>query len=162
MIQRIQTVYLIVVASLCMACFFCPVIGYYNGTAVIGEFNNWHFSVADSAKADLQSFAPCAMGGLLVVVFLLTIMTIFLYHYRMRQLRLVIFSTILLVGYLILLALLTTKFYFELRPEDEFSLDNVGIRPVAIFPVICIILNCLAIHGIRKDEKLVRSLDRLR
>ena len=33
---------------------------------------------------------------------------------------------------------------------------------VAVFPVLSIILNCLAIQGIRKDEALVRSLDRIR
>jgi hypothetical protein len=33
---------------------------------------------------------------------------------------------------------------------------------MAIFPVISIILNIMAIHNIRKDERLVRSLDRIR
>lgn len=161
MIQRIQTVYLIVVAMLCLAGFFCPVISYYNGSAIIGGFDNWYYFVTDASQS-VGSLAPLALGCLLVVVFLLTIMTIFLFHFRMRQLRITIFSTILLFGYIILLSLLTTKFYFELRPEEEFCFDNIGIRAAAIFPVVSIILNFLAIHGIRKDEQLVRSLDRLR
>ena len=166
MIQRIQTVYLIIVAMLCLAGFFCPLASFYSGTQEIAEFNNWHFSVADESCAYLQTYAPVALGALLVLVMMITIMTIFLFHFRMRQLRLVIFSNILLLGYVGLMALLTSNFTLELSTELENVVPDAAldfrIRAAAIFPVISFILNCLAIHAIRKDEKLVRSLDRLR
>ena len=80
----------------------------------------------------------------------------------MRQLRLTIVSTILLVGYVATYALFA-YFYRENLALIQPNMDVVfNVRITGIFPVISIILNALAIHGIRKDEALVRSLDRLR
>jgi hypothetical protein len=45
----------------------------------------------------------------------------------------------------------------DAKADVEFQLCAM-----AIFPVISIILNIMAIHNIRKDERLVRSLDRIR
>ena len=90
---------------------------------------------------------------------------------RMRQLRLTIFSTILLVGYVITYAVfayfydLNLNLYASTAYEKGIeiaALPTFHLKFVAVFPVLSIILNCLAIQGIRKDEALVRSLDRIR
>ena len=50
----------------------------------------------------------------------------------------------------------------EAGTEAANLLPTFHVKFVAVFPVLSIILNCLAIQGIRKDEALVRSLDRIR
>ena len=86
-----------------------------------------------------------------------------LFRKRMRQLRLTIFSTILLVGYVIIYAIFA--YFYQLKLEQispEDIVPTFHLRFVAVFPLLSIIFNCLAIQGIRKDEALVRSLDRIR
>lgn len=151
-----------IVAMLCIAGFFSPLATFYNGAVGVAQFSNWYFSTNATSLNDLQSVAPCALGALLVIVFLLTVMTIMLFNYRMRQLRLIIVSTILLIGHVALMALLVVKFNMEIQAVKEFQMCDFSVRVAGIFPLISIIFNLLAIHGIRKDERLVRSLDRLR
>ncbi len=153
MIQRIQTVYLALVAILCLLGLCLPLAQYYDGANLVASFNNFRF--IEESKGATADWGACGLSVLLVIVEFITLTSIMLFHYRMRQLRLVIFSTILLVGYILYYALLAWK--YQMMTEADYNLC-----PAAIFPVLSIILNCLAIHGIRKDEALVRSLDRLR
>lgn len=161
MIQRIQTVYLLLVAILSFVCLISQ-IGYITSDdETVASFGNFTFS-SFGAYASYASVGPYALGVLLIIVILLSLMSIMLFRKRMRQLRLVIISNILLFGY-IATYILFAYFYNEnmqlVQPSAPLSFH---IRLATIFPVLCFILNCLAIHGIRKDEALVRSLDRLR
>lgn len=153
MIQRIQTIYLALVVIFCLLGLCLPIGQYYDGTSMIGSFNNFVYSSAE--KNATWDWGPCALGVVQILVVIITIMSIMLFRFRMRQLRLTIFSTILLVGYLIYYAILAWK--YQLMTEATYHLPFV-----AVLPMLCIILNCMAIHGIRKDEALVRSLNRLR
>ena len=153
MIQRIQTVYLALVVIFCLLGLCLPIGQYFDGTTMVGSFNNFVYSSTE--KDAVWDWGPCALGIVQILVVLLTLVSIMLFRFRMRQLRLVIFSNILLVGYLIYYAVLAWK--YQLMTEASYHLPFV-----AVLPVLSIILNCLAIHGIRKDEALVRSLDRLR
>jgi hypothetical protein len=75
------------------------------------------------------------------------------------------------VGYVAAYALFA--FYYDLNLDmfastayekgiEGVMIPTFHLKFVAVFPVLSIILNCLAIQGIRKDEALVRSLDRIR
>lgn len=161
MIQRIQTVYLLLVVILSFVCLVSQ-IGYItNGDETVATFSNFTFS-SFGAFASYTSVGPYALGVLLIIVILLSLLSIMLFRKRMRQLRLVIISNILLFGY-VATYVLFAYFYNEnmqlVQPSAPLSFH---IRLTTLFPVICFILNYLAIHGIRKDEALVRSLDRLR
>ncbi len=161
MIQRIQTIYLLLVAILSFVCLVSSV-GYFTcADETIATFSNFSFS-AQGLFANYESAGPFALGILLIMIILLSLMSIMLYMHRMRQLRLTIISNILLFGY----ALTYIAFaYFYKENLQLVAPDAVlvyHLRYSTVLPVICFILNCLAIHGIRKDEALVRSLDRLR
>lgn len=153
MIQRIQSVYLALVVILSLLGLCLPMAQYFDGVDMVSSFNN--FRSVSEAKGATADFGPCALGILQIIVALITIVAILLFHFRMRQLRLIIFSTILLVGVVGYYALLAWKF-------QQMTGATFHLCTAAIFPVLNIILNCMAIHGIRKDEALVRSLDRLR
>ena len=158
MIQRIQTVYLLLVAILSFVSLISSV-GYFTlADEVIATFSNFTFST----ELAFKSTGPYALGVLLILVILLSLMSIMLFRKRMRQLRLTVVSSILLVGYVVVYALFAYFYKENLNVVLEPEQPVFHLRFVSVFPVLSLILNVLAINGIRKDEALVRSLDRLR
>ncbi len=161
MIQRIQTVYLFIVCILSLVCLCTGVGTYIVGGEEVAAFSNFTFDAFGQFEK-FESAGPWALGILLIVVTFLSIISIMLFHKRMRQLRLTIMSTILLVGYVL------TYVFFAYIYKEKLLLflpgQAVEFSPsiIASLPVVSIILNIFAICGIRKDEALVRSLDRLR
>jgi len=147
MIQRIQTVYLLAAGLLTASLFkldFADLL-----------LNNelYTFNVAGIIKGD-----ETYLDGLSVMIFtglitLLHLVAIFLYKNRIRQIRVVVFTIILLIG------LFGLFFYFIFAGMPEARV--VYNIPMA-FPLIAIILDYLAIRTIGKDEALVRSLNRIR
>ncbi|MCF0160716.1 MAG: DUF4293 domain-containing protein [Bacteroidaceae bacterium] len=150
MIQRIQTLYLLAVLVLVVACEFCTV-GRFIGAEgeLLGELGN--LTMTQNGEA---TFTPWAMFALLLCIALITALAICLFRKRMRQIRLIIFSSILLVGYYLIYGWFVYAYLH----------DGVSFRPslTASFPLLALIFNYLAARAIGKDEFLVRSLDRLR
>jgi len=85
------------------------------------------------------------------IVAVLSLITIFLYKKRNLQIK---------ISYLLLLLLVLIYVLYIILDLQSLSLSEIGYT--FAFPFISFILTYLAIGGIRKDEKLVRSLDRLR
>ncbi|MCQ2245588.1 MAG: DUF4293 domain-containing protein [Bacteroidaceae bacterium] len=150
MIQRIQSLYLLLVLVLTIVCQFFTMGRFLGGDGEpIGEMNN--FTIV---QADKVAYTTWALGVLLILVSIATFLSICLFRKRMRQIRLCLFSSILLIGYYIVYVV----FIFYLMPEGG------SFRPAlaASFPLLALILNWLAIRAIGADEMLVRSLDRIR
>ena len=173
MIQRIQTVYLALVLIFSFVGLISTIGEWTAANEIVASFSNFTFDAEGAYKALDSTKGPWCLGILLIMVMFLTTMSIMLFRKRMRQLRLTIFSTILLVGYVAAYAVFA--YYYDLKLElfamtaYEKGIDMGScittafhLKFAAIFPVLSIILNSLAIQGIRKDEALVRSLDRIR
>jgi len=94
-----------------------------------------------------------AAGAGMVAV--LAIIAIFLYKKRKLQ---------IMIGYLMLflLAMIYVLYFIFDRPCLSFPELFRSMRYTFVFPFIAVIFVYLAIRGIKKDEKLVRSPDRLR
>ena len=149
MIQRIQSVYLVVVSILMVLCMCNPIGSIIANTNEISEFGNLFITLPDGTK----DYAPWALFVILLVVAVLAFVTIFLFKKRMLQIRLTIFSSVMLIGYYLTLA----AFIFMLADETSFSASWT-----ICLPFVGIILNWLAIRGIGADEALVKAYDRLR
>ena len=149
MIQRIQSVYLLVVSILMVICMCSPVGSIIASTNEISEFGNLCITMPDGTK----DYAPWALFVILLVVALLAFGTIFLFKKRMLQIRLTIFSSVMLIGYYATLVALI----FMLAEDTTFSASWT-----ICLPFVGIILNWLAIRGIGADEALVKAYDRLR
>ena len=149
MIQRIQSVYLLVVTILMVICMCSPVGSIIASTNEISEFGNLCITLPDGTK----DYAPWALFAILLVVAALSFGTIFLFKKRMLQIRLTIFSSVMLIGYYLALV----AYIFMLAKETTFSASWTICLPFA-----GIILNWLAIRGIGADEALVKAYDRLR
>ncbi len=161
MIQRIQTLFL----ALVLIFSFVGLVSTMGEWTLEGEtvalFSNFTFVTLGEYMV-YDSWGPFCLGILLVLVEFLTLMSIMLFRKRMRQLRLVILSTILLVGYILCFILFFYKYDMTLDTVIPGKNPEFHVAFLSILPVFSVIFNILAIHGIRKDEALVRSLDRLR
>jgi len=140
MIQRIQSVYLLFVALFMLAVLFVPTVSVVR---IIGE---------PSQTLDLLSFGSGIPSVIILITGILAVVTIFLYKRRKLQIRLCY-----CIYVLILLSYGSISFWLYYQ-------DNamVSMRIGSILPVMAVIITSAAIRRIEKDEKLVRSLDRLR
>lgn len=149
MIQRIQTLYLLAVTILMIVCMCNPVGSIIASTNEISEFGNLFITLPDGTK----DYATWALFAILMVVAVLSFTTIFLFKKRMLQIRLTIFSSVVLIGYYLALV----AYIFMLAENTTFTPSWL-----ICLPFVSIILNWLAIRGIGADEALVKAYDRLR
>ena len=149
MIQRIQTIYLLVVSILAIICMCSPVGSIIASTKEISEFSNLCITLSDGTK----DYAPWALFVILLVIAGVSLGTIFLFKKRMLQIRLTIFSSVLLIGY-----------YITLVAFILLLADGASFTPswTICLPFVALVLNWLAIRAIGADEALVKAYDRLR
>ena len=84
---------------------------------------------------------------------MLSFINIFLFKNRKLQLRICVFNVLLIIA---LIALTAYFLFFVLKNPD------VTFEIASIFPIIALILILMGRNGIKKDEKLIRSIDRIR
>lgn len=138
MIQRVQSLFLLLATALGVALLAVPV-------ATVG---------GQSVTVPGAGVLPAIAGALAAA---LPAAQIFLYKNRLRQIRIgrwAMAAAALMVA-LFVINLLQTP------PADGVSAD-IAPRAAAIFPVAIVALEILANRAIRKDEELVRSIDRIR
>lgn len=97
-----------------------------------------------------------ALMAIAAIIILVAFAAIFLYKKRMLQIRLCVFNALLLIGFYGLVA------YFTWEISGRADIFHFSPRIALGFPLICLILDYLAIRNIGADETLVRSLERLR
>lgn len=157
MIQRIQTVYLFLVVVINSLLLFIPLA-------------NINFSVLGEASYSLTSFRGTGatpeviLSPSLLLIFeaiiiaLLALITIFLYNKRRIQIRLCTLNIFLNIG-----LILSIFFYLEKYVENTYGkVIIIDYKAGAYLPAISLFLLFLALRGVKKDEALVRSADRLR
>lgn len=153
MIQRIQTIYLLIVTLLAALGCALPLVDFDNGL-LQQTLSAWQLSSAAPA-AVAQTAHFWGLFAISVVIPVVAFVTIFLYRRRMLQIRLCILNMLLMLGYYAVLGVCVWLV------ADQFGAD---FRPclAALFPLIELILTWLAIRGIGRDEAKVRAADRLR
>ena len=164
MIQRLQTLYLLIVFILCIVS-LCSTIGGYNyGGEPIADFSNFTFKTLKDPFNNVNATGPWALGVIQIVVALLSLYTILKFNKRVLQMRLTIFNIVLLCGYLLAYAFFAWIYKQKLDEVVDSAENHVSFltKLTAIYPLVSVILCFLAFKGIRKDEKLVRSLERIR
>ena len=139
MIQRIQTLWLLLAAA---AAFLVLQLPFYSGN--MPKDGAITFNQLTARSGDLLPLVTCVATGLLSLV------TIFLFKNRKQQISFTVITLLVSVGSIVL-------YYLEIK---HFTEGNYALT--AIFPLLVPIFLFLAARGIRKDQKLVKSLDRLR
>ncbi len=147
MIQRIQSFYLLVVTALLITAMCLP-MGYFIDTTGAHPFKAMGMEVSNTFQSTWGLFGILMLGAIVAFA------TIFLFRNRMLQIRMSIFNSLLLLGYYIAFV----AFYFALK--TDVNLFRIGWA--LCLPLVCIILNVLAIRSIGRDEVMVKAADRLR
>lgn len=147
MIQRIQTVYLFISAILIALLMKLKLAD----LSVNNEL--YTFFAKGIYNGDNMVFNGIAIFILIWIITLLHLGVIFLYKKRIAQIRILVFTLILLIG------LFGLFFFFS---YSGFEGAKAAFKIPVVFPVIAIILDYLAIRAIGKDEALIRSLNRIR
>jgi hypothetical protein len=155
MIQRIQSVYLLAASVLMSVMLFQPLAEIAaDGRGIYSVWSRgWYLTGGGEDELAMATWPVFILVGVLA---LLPLINIFLYRKRKLQLRISVYSIILAFG---LIGLIYYYFVIGFRQLDD---PDFAIRFPLLVPVIFIILIYLAFRGIRKDEILVRSLDRIR
>lgn len=155
MIQRIQTLFLLL-ASAAMALLFIPDFSF---ASVIGDTSTMQ-AASQSMMADgvFNSYDHVIIMALAAICSILILINIFMFKNRPLQLTL---NRIGMAAGIILIILTAIFFYSDYQLMDngtyEISIDYGILSPLAF-----IILLAVASRYISKDDKLVRSMDRLR
>lgn len=137
MIQRIQSIYLLIVAGLSVAVLLFPSV-----------------EIGNIAISNLNCIAPILIQVLMAIVATISFVTIFLFKKRMLQVKLSFITILLMIAYYLIL----TVYAYKLTENSyEYSLTVT-----ALLPFIANIVSYLAIRAIKKDEQLVQSLNRMR
>ena len=147
MIQRIQSVYVLVSALLVATLMKLK----FADLMVNNEL--YTFVARGIYNGEEMIFDGLAIFIFIPLIALLHFVVIFLYKKRILQIRILVFTIILLLG------LFGLFFYFT---YTGFNDVKVAFKVPIVFPVVAAILDFLAIRAIGKDEALIRSLDRIR
>lgn len=152
MLQRIQTLYLLAAVAACMLC-LSSCVGHLIGGDFQGMADIYNLWIRTPEGG--HSFQVWALFALMLLATTLSFVCIFFYKNRILQMRLCTFSILLLVGWYIVYGV----FAYLLSSSFEATFR---VHWTASLPFAAIVLLVLAWRSILKDEKLVRSLDRLR
>ncbi|MCR5129968.1 MAG: DUF4293 domain-containing protein [Prevotella sp.] len=154
MIQRKQTIYLLLAAIVSIVCLCLP-LGSITLEAMGIEPVLYNLALAQPLNNGVQydySYAP--LFGVLVLTIILEVVAIFMYKNRPRQSRICTLNIALL---LVWMGIFLYYKYISLVPIGVLE-QTVG----SYLPFVAAVLNYLAFKGIRADERLVRAADRIR
>ena len=151
MIQRIQSVYLFLVTVLLVVAAFMPLGQWIEADQVTAHL----FKPLGVTMANGEFQSTWGLFGILLLSAIIAGCTIFLFRNRMLQIRMTIFSTILLVGYYIVLGVFAYMLSSDLNASFQLGW-------ALCLPAVCMVLNYLAFRGIYRDEVMVKAADRLR
>jgi len=144
MIQRIQSVYLLIATLL--------------SGGLIFVLNLWvneqgaEFFVMDSFNS--ENILLKVMAVLFFVSSVLTLIAIF--QFKKRQLQFVLGRLSILTNFIILGIIV----YFSQNLSGEINVSEKGIG--LLIPILTVVFVVIANKAIKKDEELVKSVDRLR
>lgn len=141
MIQRIQTIWLLLAAGLG---FLYTQVPLFTATMV------------DNVEKDFLTKESLILFAFDICVMLLAVVAIFLFKNRPFQLKLTIFG---ILGSLGLIALQVWQLQIF---QTNNPLSKGTYAWGSLIPIVMTIFFILALVNIRKDQKLVKSLDRLR
>lgn len=152
MIQRIQTVFLFFAFAFQLAMIFLPVASY-----ILPDKKNIDFLFVEMKSESILNLQSASLFSLILLIInsIMLLIIIFLFGNRKLQMKSCLINIVMLVLFQLLL------FYFVWdtgQMKDVLTNYKISIA----FPLVSAILAYFAYRFIRKDEKLIRSIDRIR
>ncbi len=162
MIQRIQTLYLVIVLALSVASFCFPLAVFETDKYDASEYN----LIPEAVSAETTSlpqgsiawnaiFFPIASG-------ILALVAIFLYKNRPLQMKITAFGFLLSTIYVGLLLLWIISAQETALAQQSIQITKTIYGVSTYLPMVQVLFFILAQRAIKKDEKMVRDSERIR
>jgi len=157
MIQRIQSIFLVLVVIVGVIASFIPLMGL---SGLEGDFiMNLYKTISVNDGSILTK--NMGVGVLQGIVMIVALVMIVMFKSRSLQIKLGKLNILLIAIEIVAIVMysdLAKSTIAVVNPEDVMVSLKIG----AIIPVLSLVLTYLAIRFIKKDDDLVRSADRLR
>ncbi len=156
MIQRVQSVYLLLVTVLMSFFLIRPYafIRLTDGQILNFSAHKIEYSLNGESTSVYKKTIPIVV--LVLITGLISLVNIFLFHRRILQMRIC-----LLNGALIVLLLVIMLIYYS-SAMHAHDLAHHTWRLAAVFPIIALVIDVMAYRSIQSDEMLVNSYNRIR
>jgi hypothetical protein len=155
MLQRIQSIYLLLASLTLFALFLFPLVhNVYVNSKPITVMVTGIFQDVNGQQAHTEFFI--ALTAATAVVGLLPLVIIFLYKNRKQQIALCYAMMLVIIGY----SYWVSQSAKNAIQDVNLTMSNYGIGIILLSVSIVFVL--LAQKAIQRDEKLVKSADRLR
>ncbi|WP_426489706.1 DUF4293 domain-containing protein [Hymenobacter sp. 102] len=159
MIQRIQSVFLLLLALGMLSLLFLPLWSKTDPASqqtVVLTATHLGYQHADAGMS-VPPASPWPIAALAVASAAVALLEIFQFRNRFNQLKLGMLNILLIT------ATIGAAFYYSGIGEQMLNIKIPGTFEAGFYiATLCLLLNLLASRFIRQDEKLVRSMDRLR
>ncbi|MBC8034044.1 MAG: DUF4293 domain-containing protein [Chitinophagaceae bacterium] len=141
MIQRIQTIWFVLAAAAGLS---------------MTQLSIFNATVAANTRQEVLATQSLLLFSVIVALSLMAFACIFLFKNRTLQFKLAV------TGVIGSIAAVAIEVFFIEQFKTEKGITVGTYQWGALFPILMIIFFFLAARGVYKDEKLVKSLDRLR
>jgi hypothetical protein len=155
MIQRIQSVYLGLTTLLSLLFLKGGIINFADksGSVIKVTFTGLLHNTNGQSIEHIDKLLPLSV--LIILIPAVSLIAIFCFKNRKVQLLLALSVIILIAGFIVVSG------FYSLQVISKYgAMITPGIK--IILPLLILILSVLAYRGIRKDDQLVKSYDRLR
>ncbi len=153
MIQRIQSLFLLLVIICLGTMILIPIATF---TDSVTWMTSGIVGLEDGQSA--SGVLPFPIQGIIIGLIALTAFILFSYKNRKRQMALGRINFLLILGLVVLIYLSIDRISSDLGME----LKNVNYGFSTYLPIIALGFHLMANRGIKRDEDLIRSVDRLR
>lgn len=156
MIQRIQSIYLLIVVFLSGLLLHFNLLCFIDGQTIY-DFTIFGLTCETPSTETSLDYSAWPLAAVNLIILGVALYSIFMYKKRMLQIRLNNFNLFLQIGFYILIAVYVL--YIKYSTDAELV---IAPQFALIIPFINIVFTFLAIRAIGADEALVRSVDHLR
>lgn len=150
MIQRIQTIFLLIAAILMAVTVFSP-LAILEGANRIVTF--YPYGAIEAGNMAYTTWGVIVFTCLAV---LLPLINVFLYKKRRMQIKICSLTILVIVLFYVTMY----AYIYSIMAKNGLSLE--GVKYGIILPAIALIFIVLASVNIKKDERLIQSLNRIR
>ncbi len=160
MLQRPQTLFFLAIVGICVMLMFSDTVFYTAENTTTKEKYSIEYDQTEMTAADgtakegntwLVSFAAAIAA--------LSLASLLAFKNRKLQALLSSFNFLFILGLIVMMYMYSIHMsYFEGLNADVAS----SFTFAALLPLALLLCNFLALRGIKKDEQLIRSMDRLR
>lgn len=155
MIQRIQSLYLLLASLLMLAVCFFPILWVKVGETGFYTLIFWGVE-AKAAEPYSMSLSQGVLAALTVLSVYAPFRTLLAFKNRRRQMRWALCSTVLILAQLTMIGITTYLL------TEAFAQTSVSPNWTLLLPPGAVCLCVLAYRAIKRDDNKIRSIDRIR